>query len=258
MLMVISPAKTLDYDTPPGIDHYTTPDYLDRSAELMAQLVTLSPAEIAQLMHISDPLAVLNAGRFASWAVDCSPDNAKQAVLAFMGDVYTGLNAAGLSHAQLDWLQQHLRILSGLYGLLRPLDLMRPYRLEMGTKLANRAGKDLYAFWGDSLTAALNALLAEHDNRVLVNLASDEYFKAIRPKKLAVPVVTPVFQDLKNGQYKIISFYAKRARGLMVRYAALHGIDRPEGLRDFDLDGYQLVSAGSDAETLLFRRDHAE
>ncbi|MEN9985760.1 MAG: hypothetical protein RI925_1262 [Pseudomonadota bacterium] len=258
MLMVISPAKTLDYDTPPGIDHHTTPDYLDRSAELIAQLATLSPAEIAQLMHISDPLAVLNAGRFASWAVDCSPDNAKQAVLAFMGDVYTGLNAAELSHAQLDWLQQHLRILSGLYGLLRPLDLMRPYRLEMGTKLANRAGKDLYAFWGDSLTEALNALLAEHDSRVLVNLASDEYFKAIRPKKLAVPVVTPVFQDLKNGQYKIISFYAKRARGLMVRYAALHGIDRPEGLRDFDLDGYQLVSAGSDAETLLFRRDHAE
>jgi len=258
MLMVISPAKTLDYDTPPGIDHHTTPDYLDRSAELIAQLATLSPAEIAQLMHISDPLAVLNAGRFASWAVDCSPDNAKQAVLAFMGDVYTGLNAAQLSPTQLDWLQQHLRILSGLYGLLRPLDLMRPYRLEMGTKLANRAGKDLYAFWGDSLTEALNALLAEHDSRVLVNLASDEYFKAIRPKKLAVPVVTPVFQDLKNGQYKIISFYAKRARGLMVRYAALHGIDRPEGLRDFDPDGYQLVSAGSDAETLLFRRDHAE
>lgn len=258
MLMVISPAKTLDYDTPPGIDHHTTPDYLDRSAELIAQLATLSPAEIAQLMHISDPLAVLNAGRFANWAVDCSPDNAKQAVLAFMGDVYTGLNAAQLSPTQLDWLQQHLRILSGLYGLLRPLDLMRPYRLEMGTKLANRAGKDLYAFWGDSLTEALNALLAEHDSRVLVNLASDEYFKAIRPKKLAVPVVTPVFQDLKNGQYKIISFYAKRARGLMVRYAALHGIDRPEGLRDFDLDGYQLVSAGSDAETLLFRRDHAE
>ncbi len=146
MLMVISPAKTRDYDTPPGIDHHTTPDYLDRSAELIAQLATLSPAEIAQLMHISDPLAVLNAGRFASWAVDCSPDNAKQAVLAFMGDVYTGLNAAQLSPAQLDWLQQHLRILSGLYGLLRPLDLMRPYRLEMGTKLANRAGKDLYAF----------------------------------------------------------------------------------------------------------------
>ena len=134
---------------------------------------------------------------------------------------------------------------------------MRPYRLEMGTKFANAAGKDLYAFWGDTLTEALNALLAEHDSRVLVNLASDEYFKAVKPKKLAVPVVTPVFQDLKNGQYKIISFYAKRARGLMVRYAALNGIDHPDGLRDFDLEDYQFVPAGSDEHTLLFRRDQA-
>ncbi len=257
MLMVISPAKTLDYDTPPNTARHTLPDYLARSAELIAQLRELTPAAIAQLMHISDPLAALNAGRFAEWTPAFTPAVAKQAVLAFMGDVYEGMDAQAMSEAQLDWLQDHLRILSGLYGLLRPLDLMRPYRLEMGTKFANAAGKDLYAFWGDTLTEALNALLAEHDSRVLVNLASDEYFKAVKPKKLAAPVVTPVFQDLKNGQYKIISFYAKRARGLMVRYAALNSIDHPDGLRDFDLEDYQFVPAGSDEHTLLFRRDQA-
>jgi len=257
MLMVISPAKTLDYDTPAPTARYTQPDFLGHSAELIATLRQLSPADIGQLMSISDALATLNAGRFHDWGGEFTPENAKQAVLAFMGDVYEGLDAASLSEQQLDWLQQHLRILSGLYGLLRPLDLMRPYRLEMGTKFANAAGKDLYAFWGDTLTEALNALLAEHDSRVLVNLASDEYFKAVKPKKLQATVITPVFQDLKNGQYKIISFYAKRARGLMVRYAALNGIDHPDGLRDFDLEGYQFVPAGSDEHTLLFRRDQA-
>ena len=257
MIFVLSPAKALDYESPLATARFTQPEYLDDAAELIAGLRELSHAQVAELMHLSDALAALNVARYAEWSRPFGPDNARPAVLAFNGDVYDGLDARSLGEAQLDYAQAHLRILSGLYGLLRPLDLMRPYRLEMGTKFANAAGKDLYAFWGDTLTEALNALLAEHDSRVLVNLASDEYFKAVKPKKLAVPVVTPVFQDLKNGQYKIISFYAKRARGLMVRYAALNGIDHPDGLRDFDLEDYQFVPAGSDEHTLLFRRDQA-
>jgi cytoplasmic iron level regulating protein YaaA (DUF328/UPF0246 family) len=181
-----------------------------------------SPSDISRLMGISDTLATLNVGRYHDWSPVFTPDNAKQAVLAFMGDVYEGLNAASLNDGQLDYLQQHLRILSGLYGLLRPLDLMQPYRLEMGTRLANPHGANLYAFWGERITNALNALLDTTDNPVLVNLASDEYFKAVKPAKLHGRLITPVFQDYKNGQYKIISFYAKQARGLMARWAALH------------------------------------
>jgi cytoplasmic iron level regulating protein YaaA (DUF328/UPF0246 family) len=224
MLMVISPAKTLDYDTPPVTDRHSQPEFLDHSAELIAVLRQQSPAEIGQLMSISEQLSVLNAGRYDSWHRPFTPANAKQAVLAFMGDVYEGLSAATLNPTQLDYLQRHLRILSGLYGVLRPLDLMQPYRLEMGTRLANPRGANLYAFWGERVTDELNARLAEHIEPVLVNLASDEYFKSVQPKRLAGRLITPVFQDLKNGQYKIISFYAKRARGLMARWAARHGV----------------------------------
>ncbi|MEW9897213.1 peroxide stress protein YaaA [Chitinivorax sp. PXF-14] len=257
MLMVISPAKTLDYTTPPATGRHTEPAFLDRSAELIKSLREYSPAELGRLMTISDELAVLNAGRYQSWQRPFTPDNAKQAVLAFMGDVYEGLHAASLDAGALDYLQSRLRILSGLYGLLRPLDLMQPYRLEMGTRLGNPRGKDLYAFWGDAITDALNELLADATQPVLVNLASDEYFRSVRPKRLAARLITPVFQDLKNGQYKIISFYAKRARGLMVRYAASHGLTEPEALQGFDYDGYGFAPEVSEGDTWVFRRDPA-
>ncbi|WP_273429782.1 peroxide stress protein YaaA [Chitinibacter tainanensis] len=253
MLMLISPAKTLDYTTPPQISEYTQPAYLAQAAQLIAVLRDYSPAQIAELMHLSDELAQLNYTRYQSWQPDFTPANAKQAVLAFLGDVYEGLNAQAMSAAQLGYLSQHLRILSGLYGLLRPLDLMQPYRLEMGTRLANPAGKNLYEFWGLQLTEAVNAL--EQDT--VVNLASDEYFKAIKPKQLQAQLITPVFEDFKGGQYKVISFYAKRARGLMVRYAAERGITEASALRQFDLEGYALAPEASTAERWVFRRQLA-
>ncbi|HTH44996.1 MAG TPA: peroxide stress protein YaaA [Oxalicibacterium sp.] len=254
MLIVLSPAKTLDYETPVDIDTATQPDFLKRSAELIAILRQMSPAHIASLMRISDPLAALNADRFAAWSPRFTRKNARQAMLAFNGDVYEGLDAKSLSAKQWTYAQSHIRILSGLYGLLRPLDLMQPYRLEMGTKLANPSGKDLYAFWGDTITAALNREIAASKATALLNLASEEYFKSVKPALLDAPVINPVFQDWKNGQYKIISFYAKRARGLMARYAATKGLKRPAALKDFDVDGYRFDESISDAHTWVFRR----
>ncbi|MDY7578560.1 peroxide stress protein YaaA [Herbaspirillum sp. RTI4] len=260
MLMVLSPAKSLDYDTPANTELHTQPDFIDHSAELIALLKQQSPAQIASLMHISDPLAALNVERYASWSRKFTTANAKQAVLAFNGDVYEGLGAASLTAKQLGYVQSHLRILSGLYGVLRPLDLMQPYRLEMGTKLPNAGGKDLYAFWGDRVTQALNAELSAQGgkNKVLLNLASEEYFKAVRPKVLEAQVITPVFEDWKNGKYKIISFYAKRARGLMARYAAVHAVKRPEDLLAFDSESYAYEAQASTATTWVFRRRIAE
>ncbi len=254
MLIVLSPAKTLDYDTPVSAKTHTVPDFIPRSAELITKLRAMSPSAIGSLMKISDPLAQLNAARFASWSKKFNLDNARQALLAFNGDVYEGLDAGSLKDKQLDWTQQHVRILSGLYGLLRPLDLMQPYRLEMGTRLANQHGKDLYAFWGAQITEAINQTLAESKSKALVNLASEEYFKAVRPGLLDQPVITPVFQDWKGGKYKIISFYAKRARGLMTRYAIDHKITRPERLKDFDTDGYAFDAKNSDEQHWVFRR----
>jgi hypothetical protein len=254
MLIVLSPAKTLDYDTPPTTDAHTLPDFISHSSKLVDVLKHLSPADIASLMHISDTLAVLNAGRFASWSKKFTTKNAKQAVLAFDGDVYDGLDATSLTRKQLDYVQSHIRILSGLYGVLRPLDLMQPYRLEMGARLANPRGKDLYAFWGNIVTEALSEVLAAQKNRVLVNLASEEYFKVVKPKLLNAPVITPVFEDWKNGKYKIISFFAKRARGLMARYAAQKGINQPDKLKLFDVDGYAFAPSASDDHTWVFRR----
>ncbi|QJQ01863.1 peroxide stress protein YaaA [Herbaspirillum rubrisubalbicans] len=254
MLIVLSPAKSLDYDTPPTTDVHTTPAFVPRSAELIDVLKTKSPAEIGSLMGISDQLSVLNVSRYASWSRKFTPKNAKQAVLAFNGDVYEGLDAASLAAGQLDYLQQHVRILSGLYGMLRPLDLMQPYRLEMGTKLANPLGKDLYAFWGSEITEALNGELAAQKTPVLVNLASEEYFKVVKPKLLKAQVVAPVFEDWKGGKYKIISFYAKRARGLMARYAALKNINQPEKLKAFDLEGYAFAPEASSESNWVFRR----
>jgi hypothetical protein len=254
MLMVISPAKTLDYDTPADGTRQTQPELLEHSAALIDILKQKSPADIAALMSISDALALLNVGRFHDWHMPFTVANAKQAVLAFMGDVYEGLDAASLSPQALDWLQDHLRILSGLYGTLRPLDLMQPYRLEMSTKLVNNRGKDLYAFWGDIITDSLNRQLKQRALPVLINLASGEYFKSVHPARLAARIVTPVFQDLKGGQYKVISFHAKRARGLMVRWAVEHQVRLPDELKAFDSEGYAFDPVASDGDTWVFRR----
>ena len=258
MLFVISPAKTLDFATPAQIKTYTQPEFLAHSQQLIDVLRAYSPAQISQLMSISDSLAALNVARFAEWQPPFTTENAKQALLAFNGDVYEGLNAATLTKKGLDYAQAHLRILSGLYGLLRPLDLMQAYRLEMGTRLINPHGRDLYAFWGDRLTHAINAeMKANKEAKVLVNLASEEYFKALQPKageSLQARVITPVFEDWKNGKYKIISFYAKRARGLMVRYAIDHAVKKPEALQAFNYEGYAFVPQDSSADQWVFRR----
>jgi cytoplasmic iron level regulating protein YaaA (DUF328/UPF0246 family) len=258
MLIFLSPAKSLDFKTPPHLTTHTQPAFLAQSKTLISQLRKLSPADIANLMDLSDPLAQLNFGRYAEWSLPFTPENAKQAVLAFDGDVYDGLAAKDLSAADLDFAQKQVRILSGLYGILKPLDLMQPYRLEMGTKFANKAGKDLYAFWGERLLDAINAELAEMSRPVAVNLASEEYFKAAVGRKINGSVIQPVFEDWKNGKYKIISFYAKRARGLMTRYAVLNRLSEPEGLKDFDYDGYAFVPSASDEKSWVFRRRIAD
>lgn len=254
MLMVISPAKTLDFDTPPSTSTHTQPDFLEHSQQLIDTLRELNPPALEQLMSISPALASLNFGRVLSWHTPFTPANAKIAVQAFQGDVYQGLDAASLDQDTLDHAQHHLRILSGLYGRLRPLDLIQPYRLEMGTRLANPRGPNLYKFWGDIITRALNDDL-EQAGGPLVNLASEEYFKAVLPKKLAAPVITPVFKDLSGGKYKVVSFYAKRARGLMARFALQQRIGHPEGLKDFDLAGYRYAPSQSDAQHWVFTRD---
>ncbi|MGG6100519.1 peroxide stress protein YaaA [Pantoea allii] len=254
MLMVISPAKTLDYESPLATQRFTQPALLEKSQQLIKIARKLSPAQVASLMSISDKLAHLNAERFNSWQPDFSLENARQAILAFKGDVYTGLQAETFSEKDFDFAQEHLRMLSGLYGLLRPLDLMQPYRLEMGIKLANPAGHDLYSFWGDLLTEKLNDALASQGDDVLINLASDEYFKAIKPKKLQARLIKPVFLDEKNGKFKVISFYAKKARGLMSRYIIQHRLTKPEQLTRFDVDGYAFAADESRENELVFKR----
>ncbi len=262
MLIVLSPAKALDYETPPTAAACslpaTQPAFLDAAAELIGVLCQCTPADVAGLMALSDRLAALNVARYAAWSRPFTPDNAKQAVLAFDGDVYDGLSALSLTADELAWAQERLRILSGLYGVLRPLDLMQPYRLEMGTRLSSARGKDLYAFWGERITAALNELLARDKKvggeAVLVNLASVEYFKSVRHDRLRGRLVMPVFEDWKDGRYRIISFYAKRARGLMSRYAIVNRIDDVEGLKGFDSDGYAFAAEASDGDNWVFRR----
>ncbi|MWV17758.1 peroxide stress protein YaaA [Pseudomonas sp. L-22-4S-12] len=255
MLMVISPAKTLDYETPPATARFTQPQFLDHAQELIGQLREMSPQQIGELMHLSDKLAALNVARYGSWHPDFTPANAKQALLAFKGDVYTGLNAEDFSEADFDFAQSHLRMLSGLYGVLRPLDLMQPYRLEMGTKLANARGNNLYDFWGERISAWLNDALAEQGDEVLLNLASNEYFGAVKRKTLNARVIDTEFKDLKNGQYKIISFYAKKARGLMARYVIKERLRDPAGLKDFAYAGYRYSAEQSKPDSLVFLRD---
>lgn len=256
MLFVLSPAKSLN-DTPlPATLAHSTPVFTREAAELIALLREQSPQQIAALMGISDKLASLNVGRYAMWSKKHTPGNAKQALLTFDGDVYDGLDAGSLSAAQLDWAQQHLCILSGLYGALRPLDLMQPYRLEMGTALPNARGGNLYQFWGDAIARYLNTRLQEQGGvPVLVNLASQEYFKAVDRKTLQARVVECVFEDKKDGKYKIISFYAKRARGLMMRYAIEHRAQTPADLLPFAAGGYAYAPEASTADRLVFRRE---
>jgi len=254
MLIVLSPAKSLDYETPANTDVYSQPDFIAHASALIDELRKLSPAQVGSLMQISDPLASLNVDRYAAWSPKFTLKNAKQAMLAFNGDVYAGLHAVSLNAKQLDYAQSHIRILSGLYGMLRPLDLMQPYRLEMGTKLATSRGNHLYAFWGDIVSKALNQIMANHEKPCLINLASEEYFKVVQPSLLAGKVITPVFEDWKNGKYKVISFYAKRARGLMARYAATKNIEDPNKLKAFDSEGYVFKENLSTELTWIFQR----
>lgn len=251
----MSPAKALDYDTPapPDLPH-TTPLFARQAAELIEVLRAQSPAQVAQLMKLSDALAGLNVARYAAWRPRFTQANSRQAVLAFDGDVYGGLAARTLKPADIDWLQQHVCILSGLYGVLRPLDWMQPYRLEMGTRLATARGRTLYQFWGPRISDYLNQRLAADASPVVVNLASQEYFKSVDRQVLKARVIDCVFEDYKGGQYKIISFLAKRARGLMARWAAQHRVATPRRLEGFDLEGYAFVPAASQPERLVFRR----
>ncbi len=258
MLMVISPAKTLDYETPAAIAGHTRPQFMDQAARLIEVMREFTPAQLGELMKISDKLAGLNVARFAEWQPECTLDNAKPALLAFKGDVYTGLDADSLDAEQLEYAQTHLRMLSGLYGLLRPLDLMQPYRLEMGTKVTNSGGKDLYEFWGNLLTETLNDYMEQQGMGTLLNLASNEYFKAIKPRLLKGNLVNVDFKDQKGDQYKIISFYAKKARGLMVRYVIENRIRSVTDLQGFDSEGYYFSAEQSTPNHLVFLRDHSE
>lgn len=254
MLFLLSPAKSLDYVTPPQVSTHTQPLFTRQSAALIDVLKTRSPHDISSLMKLSDALSGLNVGRYQAWSKKFTAKNSKQAVLAFNGDVYEGLNAKTLSAAQLDWAQEHLCILSGLYGVLRPLDWMQPYRLEMGTALGTDKGSNLYQFWGAQLSNYLNERAAEDKSPIVVNLASEEYFKAVDLKTLKARVVSCVFEDFKNDKYKIISFHAKRARGLMVRYAIDKKITSVKKLEGFNSEGYRFEAALSEPDRLVFRR----
>ena len=257
MLFLLSPAKSLDYDTPPQVTTHSSATFARESAELIAVLREKTPQQISTLMHLSDTLAGLNVARYQAWSRRFTAKNSKQAVLAFDGDVYGGLDAKTLSALQLDWAQQHVCILSGLYGVLRPLDRMQPYRLEMGTALAVGEASNLYQFWGTKIAAYLNRRAAADTSPVIVNLASEEYFKVVDRQALKPRVVSCVFEEYKGGQYKIISFNAKRARGLMVRYAVENSITSVRKLEGFSAEGYRFEPAVSAPDRLVFRRKQA-
>ena len=255
MLILLSPAKSLDYDTPlPGGLAHTLPPFIDESTQLIEVLRQKSPQDIASLMKISDPLAALNVARYEAWTPTFSAHNARQALLAFNGDVYEGLDARTLAAADLDWAQEHLAILSGLYGVLRPLDWMQPYRLEMGTRLATALGSTLYQFWGSRIAQHLNTRLQGDAEPVVLNLASQEYFKSVDRKVLRARVAECVFEDWRGGRYKIVSFHAKRARGLMARHAIRQRATQLRQLERFDAEGYSFVPAASEPDRLVFRR----
>ena len=257
MILVLSPAKSLDESPAPAKVAHTEPDFLADSQELIDQLACMKETEIGRLMSISEKLAALNHGRYQTWSQPFTPENAKQAIYAFKGDVYTGLTLDQWTRADLDFAQKTVRILSGLYGVLRPLDLMQPYRLEMGTKLRNGRGNNLYDFWGSQITETLNAELAGHrgKSKALINLASVEYFKSVQPGAIEAPIVSPVFKDEKRGTYKIISFYAKKARGMMADHIVRHRIKDPADLQGFNTAGYRYDPRSSTEQEPVFLRD---
>ena len=254
MLIVVSPAKKLDYDTPAKTKKSTTPDFLQDSQILIDRLRDFSALDIAELMHLSMKLAELNFDRYESWSLPLTTDNAKQAMFAFKGDVYTGLDAESFSATDISFAQKHFRMLSGLYGLLRPLDLMFPYRLEMGTKLENERGKNLYEFWGDTITDAINKQLKASKSHHLINLASNEYFKSVKQKQVNGEIITPAFKEYKNGEYKMIGIYAKRARGLLSRYIIQNQLTDPEDIKNFNEEGYKFNKKLSKGTNWVFTR----
>lgn len=255
MLTVISPAKTLDFDTPTGTDSWTQPAHLTQARKLVRRLRDFSADDLSRLMSVSDSLAEQNRERFKQWKTPFKPENARQAIYAFKGDVYVGLDAYSLEPDDLEFAQDHLRILSGLYGVLRPLDLMQPYRLEMGTRLDTEAGSNLYQFWGERLTRALQQDLQESGSQILVNLASNEYFKAVKPAGLEAEIITPAFREYRDGEYRFIQFFAKKARGLMARFIIDQRIDDADALKDFDYEGYAFnASLSSDNDWVFTRR----
>jgi uncharacterized protein len=254
MLFLLSPAKTLNFELPSPFKAQSTPPFVSESTELINVLKTKSVEDIAALMALSRPLAALNVGRYGIWSPRFTARNSKAALFAFNGDVYEGLSASTLSAADVRWANQHVAILSGLYGVLRPLDRMQPYRLEMGTALANSRGKNLYAFWGDSIALHLNQLVKTDASPVIVNLASQEYFKAAGRKALKPRVIECVFEDWKTDRYKVIGFFAKRARGLMLRHAITQRLVTPDGLKDFSVEEYSYALSASEPDRLVFRR----
>jgi len=254
MLAVISPAKTLDFETPSLTNSSSCPEFLDQSQNLINKLRTLSESKLCSLMSISSKLAALNKQRYQDWNLPFTTSNAKQAIMAFKGDVYTGFTFEKYNKKDFSYAQKHLRILSGLYGLLRPLDLIQPYRLEMGTKLATPQGKNLYDFWGSILTNALNDAIKNSGIQILVNLASNEYYNAVDKSALQGRVITPIFKDHKKGDFKVISFFAKKARGLMTRYLVENRINSPDGLSGFNYDGYKYSKSESTDQNPVFLR----
>lgn len=254
MLTVISPAKTLDFKTKKIYSNATLPPFLEESEQLISVLAKKSTRKISELMSISDKLSAINASRYQSWELPFTEQNAKVALHAFKGDVYIGLDAETLSEKDVLYSQDHLRILSGLYGLLRPLDLIQPYRLEMGTKLKVKRKKNLYEFWNEKITEEINNLLEKQNESVLINLASNEYFSSVKRPLVNGRIITPIFKEKKNGAYKVISFNAKKARGFMSRYIIQNHIEEPEALKEFDVDDYQFNSELSSENEWLFTR----
>lgn len=257
MLILISPAKKLDFENTASIDNYTNPLFLDDTQYLINVLRKKSVSDVAKLMKLSDKLAKLNVARYASFNLPFSLQNAKQAIFAFKGDVYATMQASTFTNEQINFAQTHLAILSGLYGLLRPLDLMQPYRLEMGTRLATESGKNLYEFWDVRITQAINEALTKTESRILINLASDEYFKSVKKDHLDADIITPQFKDLKDGQYKVVGILAKRARGLMSRYIIENEITNEHDIKKFDWQGYQYRDDLSTEKEWVFTRDTA-
>ncbi len=255
MLIVISPAKKLDFESLPQTDEYTMPDCLEEAGELIETLKPYSPKELEKLMHLSKNLAQLNYDRYHDWHLSFTPQNAKQALLTFKGDVYAGMNVESFSEDDLIFTQDHLRILSGLYGLLRPLDLMQPYRLEMGTRLENPRGKNLYEFWDSRITELLNKQLANINSDTLINLASNEYYKAVKAKEIQGNIITPMFKEKKDDTYKVIGIYAKKARGMMSAYILKNRLQNPEDIKAFNEAGYEYNETLSDNTNWVFSRD---